>query len=122
MLKFLTNKSLRNHFLNHQLFTSILLIITTLSGTSPAKAQPQLIPFLPQLNDTDSWLPQNSSERNVTTCIRLDGRCVFTITYPKSKIRERVDVINTRLDRIGELYFSQENYDLEITTKGQKKS
>ncbi|MGK7940138.1 MAG: mechanosensitive ion channel family protein [Crocosphaera sp.] len=120
MLKSFRNKFLLTPFFNRNLFTTILLVLTTLQATLPAKAQPQLIPFLPQLNDTDSWLPQNSQDSNITTCIRLDGRCVFTITYPRSNIRERVDIIQTRLDRISELYFSQENPELKITIKGQK--
>ncbi|MDJ0846638.1 mechanosensitive ion channel family protein [Crocosphaera sp.] len=107
-------------FLNHKLFTTTLLFLTTFQGTLPAKAQPQIIPFLPEIRDTDSWLPQNSEETNVTTCIRLDGRCLFTITYPQSKIAERVEIIKTRLDRISDLYFSQENPELEITQRGQE--
>ncbi|WP_232285688.1 mechanosensitive ion channel family protein [Crocosphaera chwakensis] len=100
--------------------TTTLLFVTTFQGTLPVKAQPQILPFLPEISDTDSWLPQNSQETNVTTCIRLDGRCLFNITYPKSKIGERVEVIKNRLDRISNLYFSQENPELEITQRGQE--
>ncbi|ACB52233.1 hypothetical protein cce_2885 [Crocosphaera subtropica ATCC 51142] len=120
MLKFVNNKSSLTRLLNHKLFTSTLLFITLFQGTLPVKAQPQIIPFLPELRDTSSWLPQNSQEANITTCIRLDGLCLFNITYPKSKIAERVETINNRLDRITNLYFSQENPELEITQRGQE--
>ncbi|MDJ0659922.1 MAG: mechanosensitive ion channel family protein [Crocosphaera sp.] len=120
MLKSLKNKLSLTRFLNHKLLTTTLLFITTFQGTLPAKAQPQVIPFLPEIKDTESWLPQNSQEANITTCIRLDGRCLFNITYPKSKLGERVEIIKTRLDRISDLYFSQENPDLEITHRGRE--
>ncbi|WP_243397329.1 mechanosensitive ion channel family protein [Crocosphaera subtropica] len=116
----MNNKSSLTRLLNHKLFTSTLLFITLFQGTLPVKAQPQIIPFLPELRDTSSWLPQNSQEANITTCIRLDGLCLFNITYPKSKIAERVETINNRLDRITNLYFSQENPELEITQRGQE--
>lgn len=119
MLEFLKNKPSFSGFLNHKLVTTTLLFLTTLQGTLPAKAQPQLIPFLPELSDTNSWLPKNSQDTNVTTCIRLDGRCLFRITYPKSKIAERVEVIEDRLNRISTLYFSQENNEIEIEKRGQ---
>ncbi|WP_198648784.1 mechanosensitive ion channel family protein [Cyanothece sp. BG0011] len=114
------NKSSLIRFFNRQIFTTTLLFITTVQGTLPVKAQPQILPFLPELKDTNSWLPQNSQETNVTTCIRLDGRCLFNITYPKSKIAERVETIDNRLERITNLYFSQDNPDLEISQRGQE--
>ncbi|MDJ0597285.1 MAG: mechanosensitive ion channel family protein [Crocosphaera sp.] len=120
MFKSLKNNLTLTHFLNHKLFTTTLLFITVFQGSLPAKAQPQIIPFLPEISDTNSWLAQNSQETNVTTCIRLDGRCLFNITYPKSKIGERVEIIKNRLDRISDLYFSQENPELEITQRGQE--
>ncbi|MEL4896058.1 mechanosensitive ion channel family protein [Crocosphaera sp. Alani8] len=120
MFKFFKNNLLPSHFLNPHIFTTTLAFITTFQGALPAKAQPQVIPFLPDIGNTDSWLPQNSQEGNITTCIRLDGRCLFTITYPESKLSERVEIIKTRLDRISDLYFSQENPQLEVTQRGEE--
>ncbi len=120
MFRSVKNKSSLTRFFNRQIFTTTLLFITAVQGTLPVKAQPQILPFLPELKDSNSWLPQNSQEANVTTCIRLDGRCLFNITYPKSKIAERVETIDNRLDRITNLYFSQENPELEITQRGQE--
>ncbi len=119
MFEFLKNKALNTRFLHNKLFTTTLLFITTFPGTLPATAQPQLIPFLPEIKDSNGWLPQNSEQRNVTTCIRLDGRCLFTITYPKAQISERVEIIQTRLTRISSLYFSEENPNLQINKKGE---
>ncbi|MDJ0730092.1 MAG: mechanosensitive ion channel family protein [Crocosphaera sp.] len=119
MFKILKNKTLHTRFLNQKLFITTLLFITTFQGILPATAQPQVIPFLPEIGNSNGWLPQNSQQSNVTTCIRLDGRCLFSITYPKAQIADRVEIIQTRLARISTLYFSQENPNLQIEKKGE---
>ena len=80
MFEFLKNQSSYTHSLRYKLFTTALLLTTIFQGKLPATAQPQLIPFLPGITDSNSWLSDKYQETNVTTCIRLDGRCLFTIT------------------------------------------
>ncbi|MGK7884989.1 MAG: mechanosensitive ion channel family protein [Crocosphaera sp.] len=119
MFEFLKNKALHTRFLHQKLFTITLLFITIFQGTLPVTAQPQLVHFLPGITDSNSWLSQESKEINVTTCIRLDGRCLFSITYPQAQISDRVEIIQNRLSRISNLYFAQENPELEISKKGE---
>lgn len=115
----LSLSNINKKFLGNKLINLLLVVSTSLSITSPVKAQPNILPFLPDLSNTENWLPNNSEDRNVTTCIRLDGRCLFKITYPKSRINERVEIIERRLDRISELYFSAEDPQLTIEQRGQ---
>ncbi|MGK7882096.1 MAG: mechanosensitive ion channel family protein [Crocosphaera sp.] len=119
MFEFLKNKDLHTRFLHQKLFTITLLFITIFQGTLPVTAQPQLIHFLPGITDSNSLLSQESKEINVTTCIRLDGRCLFSITYPQAQIADRVEIIQNRLSRISNLYFSQETPELKISKKGE---
>lgn len=105
-------------FVGKKIILLFLMVFTILLVTSPAKGQPQIIPFLPDLGNRDSWLPNNAEEVNITTCIRLDGRCLFKITYPRTKISERVDTIEKRLNRITNLYLSAEDPQLSIDQRG----
>ncbi|MEA5533564.1 mechanosensitive ion channel family protein [Crocosphaera sp. XPORK-15E] len=97
----------------------IFIFLATYSTALPVKAQSQIIPFLPDLSDKNSWLLNKSGDINITACVRLDGRCLFNITYPKTKINERIEIIEKRLKRISELYFSQENSELKIEQRGE---
>ncbi|MEA5511716.1 mechanosensitive ion channel family protein [Crocosphaera sp. UHCC 0190] len=97
----------------------IFIFLATYSTAVPVKAQSQIIPFLPDLSDKNSWLLNKSGDINITACVRLDGRCLFNITYPKTKVNERIEIIERRLKRISELYSSQENSKLIIEQRGR---
>ncbi len=89
----------------------ILILIIKIAIILPAKAQ---VLWLPDLKNASDWFSQTAKESNVSSCIRLDGKCLFKITAPRSEIDERVDLIEERLNQISQSYFRQKNSNFQI--------
>ncbi|MBW4650766.1 MAG: mechanosensitive ion channel family protein [Kastovskya adunca ATA6-11-RM4] len=74
---------------------------------SPALAQfpiPNLFPSAPNLPTASSI-----AERTTSTCIRLDGYCLFRIAAPQSELSARQKDIQQRLDQISRQYLQADN-------------
>ena len=54
--------------------------------------------------------------------IRLDGRCLFQIAFPKSNLSERITEIQSRVNQIKIQYLSRDNPELEITQERRANS
>ncbi|VEP11738.1 MscS Mechanosensitive ion channel [Hyella patelloides LEGE 07179] len=52
----------------------------------------------------------------MTSCIRIDGRCVFTIVSPESDLAGRVNIIQTSLNDIKDNYLKQSDAQLDFNT------
>ena len=91
------------------IFFCIVSIVTT---SSPAIAQ------LPTIQDlvlySNNLLHNSTEDKPVASCIRLDGRCVFEIAFPKSELSDRINEIQYRLNEIKEVYLNNLNSDLQI--------
>ncbi len=90
-----------------------------LTGWVGAPVQAQL-PLLQDLNlPAPSLLNQNSDNRVVSGCIRLDGRCLFKIADQKSNLPDRINGIEQRLNDISRIYFKNDSSKLTIRRKSE---
>ncbi|HAC62969.1 MAG TPA: mechanosensitive ion channel protein MscS [Cyanothece sp. UBA12306] len=106
------------NFCNQKLIKSIIIICIITLITLPVTAQ---VLVFPNLNNTNSWLPKTNNNSEVSHCIYLDGICLFKVAAASSDIDERVKVIENRLNRISNLYFSQKELELNIKVKSINK-
>ncbi|ACK66730.1 MscS Mechanosensitive ion channel [Rippkaea orientalis PCC 8801] len=90
-----------------------LLVIALISCLIVLPLNAQIL-VLPELNNTNTWLPTNNNSAEVSACIRLDGLCLFEVSATASDIAERVQQIEQRLHRISNLYFYQQDATLTI--------
>ena len=92
------------------LFCSIACFISL--STVPALGQ------LPTIQDlvlySNNLLHNNSEDRPVASCIRVDGRCAFKIAFPRSELSDRINEIQYRLNEIKEVYLNSPNSELQI--------
>jgi len=92
------------------------LVLTGWVG-SPVQAQ---LPLLQDLNlPAPNLLNQNSDNRVVSGCIRLDGRCLFKIADQKSNLPDRINGIEQRLNDISRIYFKNDSSKLTIRRKSE---
>ena len=93
------------------LFCSIVYFVCL--STAPALGQ------LPTIQDlvlySNNLLHNNSEDRPVASCIRIDGRCAFKIAFPKSELSDRINEIQYRLNDIKEVYLNNPNTELQIS-------
>lgn len=83
---------------------------------SPASSQLRF-PTVDDLKiQTNDLLHNNSQKKTVTSCIRIDGRCVFTIVSPESDLAGRVNIIQTSLNDIKDNYLKQSDAQLDFNT------
>jgi small-conductance mechanosensitive channel len=93
-------------------FTLLAVAIVMIAGVAwPTSAQ---IPFLPDFGQMSSSLTQDSDDRVVSACVRLDGRCLFKIADRKSDLSERISNIEQRLNDISSLYFKNSAIEVKI--------
>lgn len=94
------------------LFCSIAFCFISIS-IAPARGQ------LPTIQDlvlySNNLLHNESEERPVASCIRIDGRCAFKIAFPKSELSDRINEIQYRLNEIKEVYLNSPNSELQIS-------
>ena len=73
---------------------------------------------LPTIQDlvlySNNLLHNNSNDKPVASCIRIDGRCAFKIAFPKSELSDRINEIQYRLNDIKEVYLNNPDSDLQI--------
>lgn len=100
-------------FKKYLLIFGCTLLCLLVFFASPVKSQ------LPNIQDlvlySNHWFNNNQEDETVASCVRLDGRCVFQIVFPKSRVSERVNIIQYRLNDIKEAYLSKPNAQLEIS-------
>ena len=82
--------------------------------TIPVRAQ---LPLLPKINL--EILNQNSGETLISSCVRLDGICVFEILDQKSNLSQRIKFTEQRLKDIGQSYFQTDNSQLAVYNQAQ---
>jgi small conductance mechanosensitive channel len=88
-------------------FVSCLAIATSL--TFPVKAQiPMIYPRI------DDLLNPNQVNNSDSSCIRLDGRCLFEIASLDGDFSGRIKEIDSRLNDITRIYFKSSTNDLNI--------
>lgn len=104
-------------FKKYLLIFGCTLLCLLVFFASPVKSQ------LPNIQDlvlySNHWFNNNQEDETVASCVRLDGRCVFQIVFPKSRVSERVNIIQYRLNDIKEAYLSKPNAQLEISYRKQ---
>ncbi len=79
---------------------------------SPVQAQ---LPALQDLNPlSPDVLKQNQSDRIDSACVRLDQRCLFSITDRRSQLPDRTRGIEQRLQDISRAYFRSDSAELKV--------
>ena len=82
---------------------------------SPVQAQlPLLEGFKMQ---TSTLLNNDSNNKVVYDCIRLDGRCLFKVAAPKSELPGRIEPIQQRLTDISGKYLRNKSSKLQVEIK-----
>ncbi|MGQ4649107.1 mechanosensitive ion channel domain-containing protein [Lyngbya aestuarii] len=80
--------------------------------TYPVQAQ---LPFLPELKQqTSSLLNQLSESTVASSCVRLDGRCIFEVTAQKPALPARRREIQENLASISHQYFQAETSEVKV--------
>ncbi|MDJ0571704.1 MAG: mechanosensitive ion channel family protein [Pleurocapsa sp. MO_192.B19] len=83
----------------------ILALVFNFLLIFPLKAQ---LPFLPQITWETFKFNQNPENTMISACVRLDGRCVFSILDQKSNLAQRIKYTEERLKDISRSYFKQD--------------
>ncbi|MBE9044881.1 mechanosensitive ion channel family protein [Pleurocapsales cyanobacterium LEGE 10410] len=102
-------------FIRRSSLLFFLVLIFNLLLAVPLKAQ---LPFLPQI----TWETFKFNQTEATTasaCVRLDGRCIFSILDQKSNLPQRIKYTEERLKDISQTYFAQENVQLKVYRQEQ---
>ena len=81
---------------------------------NPVQAQ---LPWLPQITWETFRFNQNPERTVVSACVRLDGRCVFSILDQQANLTQRIRYTEERLKQISQLYFSNENAELDVYSR-----
>ena len=102
--------------INKKIINFLLSIIIAISLPSiPAVGQ------IPTIQDlifySSDLIHQNYDNNTVAACLRLDGRCLFRLAFPKSELTERVNEVQYRLNNIKELYLQSNQETISIDLK-----
>jgi small conductance mechanosensitive channel len=93
-------------------------IILTGYAVSPVQAQ---FPLLPDFKLQPSSLLKNDSNNKVVyDCVRLDGRCLFKLAAPKSELPGRLEPIQQKLTDISGKYLKNKSSKLQVEIKKEK--
>ncbi len=95
------------------LMVVVLVVVLNLSAL-PARGQ---LPFLPQITWETFKFNQNPENNVISACVRLDGRCIFSIVDRQPKLVQRLKYTEDRLKDISNFYFEQ---DRELRVYHQK--
>jgi small conductance mechanosensitive channel len=98
------------------LWTISCVIAVQLLAATPAIAQfSSLQNWFFQSKQLENTLIQGRPQNLIASeCIRLDGRCLFKIAF-QPEMSDRINDIQSRLDRINELYIKQTSDTIRIT-------
>lgn len=109
-----------NSRLKSLLYRGSILAITiaylNLSWSNSVQAQ---LPWLPQITWETFRFNQNTDNAVVSACVRLDGRCVFSILDQKANLAQRIKYTEERLKDISQVYFARENAKLDVYSQEQ---
>ena len=109
-----------NSRLKSLLYRGSILAITiaylNLSWSNSVQAQ---LPWLPQITWETFRFNQNPDNAVVSACVRLDGRCVFSILDQKANLAQRIKYTEERLKDISQGYFARENAELDVYSQEQ---
>ena len=89
-------------------------------AAAPAIAQ---LPFLPQISWETFDFSQDPNNAVISACVRLDGRCVFTLIDKKSNLTQRIKYTEARLAEISQDYFAKDvSLNVYEETQGSQES
>ncbi|HHP7230651.1 MAG TPA: mechanosensitive ion channel family protein [Xenococcaceae cyanobacterium] len=70
---------------------------------------------------SNDLIPNNSNGKAVAACIRLDGRCLFRLAFPKSELTERINEVQYRLNNVKNLYLNSTQEDIKVELQNNNK-
>lgn len=82
---------------------------------APSAAYSQLPTVQDLVLYSQNLFQNDSSSQTVTSCVRLDGRCVFKIVFPRTEISTRVNEMQYRLNEIKQTYLANPERELEVS-------
>ncbi len=88
-----------------------IAVAVTIIFINPSQAQLQL---LPKINLETFKLDPNFTDKVISACVRLDGRCVFELSDQKSNLTQRIKYTEERLADIKKIYLKQKNVSLKV--------
>jgi len=85
----------------------------------PVQAQfPLLRDF--KLQSTNLLNSNDSQKKIVSSCVRLDGRCVFKLAAPKSELPDRLEPVQQKLTEVSRKFLNDKSSKLYIEIKTEK--
>ncbi|HEY9767979.1 MAG TPA: mechanosensitive ion channel family protein [Coleofasciculaceae cyanobacterium] len=98
----------------------LVVLVLTLAFYLPLTASVGAqLPFLPQINWETFNFNQNPNNAVASACVRLDGRCVFSILDRRSNLPQRIKYTEERIKEISQTYFAQKRDQLEVYPENQ---
>lgn len=91
---------------------AILLLLLPLKGSVEAQ-----LPLVPNFSGNSSLFQTQSTEKVVSGCIRLDGRCVVDLAANESDLSPRITEIEQRLNDIARYYLQNQSADVEVRSE-----
>lgn len=89
--------------------TAILVLFVPLSRSAQAQ-----VPFIPNFGGNNPIIFPQTSDKTISGCIRLDGRCVVELAANQSDLPNRIREIQQRLDDITRYYYQQESEQVTV--------
>ncbi|MDJ0536579.1 MAG: mechanosensitive ion channel [Xenococcaceae cyanobacterium MO_207.B15] len=101
-------------------YLTTLLLGLLIAFLSPVNSVLAQFPTIQDLVFYSNDLINNNSGNNaVAACIRLDGRCLFRLAFPKSDLTERINEVQYRLNNVKDLYLKSPQKDIQITLENR---
>ena len=100
---------MKKYLINLILSIVIALLLPSISAVAQIPTIQDLIFYSSDL------IHQNYDDNTVAACLRIDGRCLFRLAFPKSELTERINEVQYRLNNIKELYLQSAQETLSIT-------
>ncbi len=98
----------------------LVVLVLTLAFYFPLTASVRAqLPFLPQINWETFNFNQNPNNAVASACVRLDGRCVFSILDRRSNLPQRIKYTEERIKEISQTYFAQKRDQLAVYRENQ---
>ena len=111
---------LKTSWLRIMLRRGLVVLVLTLAFYLPLTASVGAqLPFLPQINWETFNFNQNPENAVASACVRLDGRCVFSILDRRSNLPQRIKYTEERIKEISQTYFAQKRDQLAVESENQ---
>jgi len=95
------------------LWLARLVVVLTIFITFNRSVEAQL-PFLPEFSRDNSVILNQGSNKVVSGCVRLDGRCVVEIAAPPSDLSKRIREVEQRLDDLARYYLQNKSAQIDV--------